>query len=219
MTTFSDREVVCAICGTQQECRFLASTNAFGPPDLDTRPPEMARSAHLRMLMTCASCGYCAPDLEETPDGLSPSDALEELGDGPPSNLELQWLTWAHVNEVAEDYAEAGWAYLRAAWTCDDSGDPVAAAKHRKKAARRFLSARENGQAYAQDDLSERLIRADVLRRAGEFDEASEELPEDSPVDEKLLQAVLTFEQELISKKDSDGYTVADAQDESNPAR
>lgn len=34
----------CAVCGKESEQITLASTNTFGSPDLDLRPPEMKRS-------------------------------------------------------------------------------------------------------------------------------------------------------------------------------
>jgi len=41
----------------------IGSTNSFGAPDLDTRPPEMQRSTIYHWTQRCPSCGYCAADI------------------------------------------------------------------------------------------------------------------------------------------------------------
>ncbi|MBR4908658.1 MAG: hypothetical protein IKZ43_06585 [Acidaminococcaceae bacterium] len=44
MTTMFRQKYKCAVCGAEQEFYGIASTNSFGSPDLDLRPPEMQRS-------------------------------------------------------------------------------------------------------------------------------------------------------------------------------
>ncbi len=41
MTTVFPQTVKCSVCGAENEIMVVGSTNAFGPTDLDTRPPEM----------------------------------------------------------------------------------------------------------------------------------------------------------------------------------
>ena len=58
MTTVYHQNITCAICGTEFEYTGIASTNAFGPTDLDTQPPEMERSTIDAWVQRCPQCGY-----------------------------------------------------------------------------------------------------------------------------------------------------------------
>ena len=58
-------ESVCYVCGKMSEQMVLVSTNQFGYPDLDLRPPEMERSTMDWWIEECPHCGYVAPDLSE----------------------------------------------------------------------------------------------------------------------------------------------------------
>jgi ribosomal protein L37E len=63
MTTMDNISVECCVCGTKSIHLSVGSTNAFGYPELDTRPPEMERSTIYHMIQRCLSCGYCSSDL------------------------------------------------------------------------------------------------------------------------------------------------------------
>lgn len=65
MTTTVPHHSVCGVCGGISEQTGLQSTNAFGSPDLDLRPPEMERSTMCYWVQTCPQCGYCASDIAE----------------------------------------------------------------------------------------------------------------------------------------------------------
>ncbi len=65
MTTISQALVTCALCGEQTSVTQLDSTSSFGPPDLDLRPAEPARSSIFAWVQRCSSCGYCAPSIGE----------------------------------------------------------------------------------------------------------------------------------------------------------
>ncbi len=49
MTTIYNKKITCCLCNKESEYRGIGSTNAFGSPDLDTRPPQMQRSKRLRL--------------------------------------------------------------------------------------------------------------------------------------------------------------------------
>ena len=57
MTTIRQELVTCALCGEQTLVTQLDSTSSFGPPDLDVRPAEPARSSIFAWVQRCASCG------------------------------------------------------------------------------------------------------------------------------------------------------------------
>ena len=44
MTRLDQRIQKCAVCGAEKKVIDIMSTSSFGPMDLDTRPPMMARS-------------------------------------------------------------------------------------------------------------------------------------------------------------------------------
>ena len=58
MTTMFRQKYKCAVCGTEKEFYGIASTNSFGSPDLDLRPPEMQRSTMGQWIQQCPKCGY-----------------------------------------------------------------------------------------------------------------------------------------------------------------
>ena len=63
MITLFPTEVECWVCGHVAEQTVVASTNMRGSPDLDGRPPEMARSNLQYETQLCPSCGYCALEI------------------------------------------------------------------------------------------------------------------------------------------------------------
>ena len=65
MTMIYDKTKECVICGAQGEFGWILSTNKFGLPDLDLRPPEMYRSTINLWIQRCHGCGFCAPDISE----------------------------------------------------------------------------------------------------------------------------------------------------------
>lgn len=52
---------------TENQYTDIGSTNEFGSPDLDTRPPEMRRSTIFAWVQRCPQCGYCACDVSKAP--------------------------------------------------------------------------------------------------------------------------------------------------------
>lgn len=73
MTTTFPQTIKCAICGASNEVFVLGSTNSFGSPDLDLRPPGMARNNLPIEIQTCSNCGFSAHDISD--------DFFEEIED------------------------------------------------------------------------------------------------------------------------------------------
>ena len=74
------------------------------------------------------------------------------------------------------------------------------------------MKARENGQWFAEDAGLEEAILVDLLRRAGQFDEALKiclERLKKEP--EETVRIILQYQKTLIEKLDSQGHTVSDA--------
>src|SRR5690349_6640199 len=77
MTTIIPQTITCSFCHTPSEQNLIGSTNSFGAPDLDTRPPEMMRSTMPLWVQECPHCGYVAKDLAQPPHASAASFAGE----------------------------------------------------------------------------------------------------------------------------------------------
>jgi len=216
MTTIHNIKKKCAICGKISEHSEIMSTNAFGSPDLDTRPPEMVRSTISMWVQRCSSCGYCASDISkwiEKSSEIIRSDSYKQQLNNPDfPELANAFLCFSLILESAGEYASAGWACIHAAWSCDDVGSNACAQSCRKKAVTLLQKARENGQIFAEQAGAEEAIMADLLRRSGQFklalricDDGLKKNPE------KIISDILRFQKILISKSDIACHTIAEA--------
>lgn len=116
-------------------------------------------------------------------------------------------------NGGAGDLAAAGWHALRAAWACDDAGEPDAAVRCRELAAELWRRAEEAGQGIAGDNdlAASLLIFTDVLRRAGLFDDARRACHRAlSGRPPEPHRSLLEFELELISREDSGAHEIGE---------
>jgi hypothetical protein len=213
MTLLDWKNVRCANCGKSSEQTVLESTNAFGSPDLDLRPPEMQRSTMETWLQLCPSCGYCAPDITQAP---SDSSILQSQGyqaalqNHQFPELVRRFLAYAVALEPSES-AGAAQAYLQAAWVCDDGGLVDQARECRQRACARFralqpLTDTERG-------VTTGAVFVDVLRRSGQLHEAASECRallsyrSATPVH----RTVLEYQQQLIAQGDTSAHTVSES--------
>lgn len=216
MTTIYREEKKCAVCGKTSMYMGIASTNAFGSPDLDTRPPEMERSTINMWVQTCPSCGYCAPDISERIEKSSEvvhSDSYQQqLNNQEFPELANAFLCFSLIQESTDEYASAGWACIHAAWSCDDTGSDAGAQKCRKKAVSLLQKAKENGQKFAEEAGVEEAIMVDLLRRLSQFelalricDDGLKKKPE------RIILDILQFQKVLIGKSDVACHIIAEA--------
>ncbi len=203
----------CALCGKQSQFTVALSTNAFGSMDLDTRPPEMARSVLPFEIQQCPHCNYANPDIEENPLGICPSDlsasAYVRLAKNRSINSTARsYLLAGYLYEQKQKYRQAGGMYLKAAWSFDDMRNDSGAISARKKAV-------ENIEKWLQetDEVNLEVMTVDLYRRIGDFEKADRtigrlmkrELPE-------LLASILNFERKLIGEKDTRCHRVEEAE-------
>jgi hypothetical protein len=207
--TMLDRENVrCGNCGASSDHSVLMSTNAFGSPDLDLRPPEMHRSTMNTWLQLCPSCGYCAPDLTQTPSdkAVLQSEAYHAAlrAEGFPK-LARRFLAFA-VATGQSDPATTARGYLQAAWVCDDYGRHEQADECRRQAAA-WLS---RCKPFPGDETGSGMmaVLVDVLRRSGQFAEASAECRAGlaSPATTSAIREVLEYQQQLIECQDTKAH-------------
>ena len=205
MTTLFSNSKKCGYCKKTVRVIELSSTNAFGSPDLDFRPPPMKRSAILRALQCCEHCGYAAWDLETT---VQKSDELSDL-----LSEKIDFSDRSQVFERAAKIARlnsankerSNYLYLCAAWSADDAADIP-----------RAQAMRKNILAVFPADLPQRpeqmLQWIDIARRAGEWDTARELLEKFKAytVDQKLKN-IAQFQSKLLDEKDTECHTIEEA--------
>lgn len=214
MTSFRQETVSCAVCGTPSEYTLLSSTNAFGPPDLDTRPAEMMRSTLGYWVQCCPHCGYCAPRVDKTPSAPQAlqSKAYKQQRFNPAyPSLANAFLCHSLVEQAAGKVGEAGWAALHAAWVCDDARFIESARRCRLRAVELLRQAQVLGQAFGESPAAELAILSDLLRRSGRFREASRSArlglqQQGAPLEQRLL----AFTIRLCEKQDAARYTLDD---------
>ena len=202
MTTIAKQTTRCFVCGTENEYCVVASTNSFGPSDLDTRPPEMQRSTMNYWVQTCPVCGYAATDVS---DDTAVTRAFLETEsyktcDGIPFRSELAKAFYRHSLIQAADHRkeDAFFALLHTAWACDDKNDEACAVQMRNQAIAIANDLLVCGNMEHKDTL--RVMRADLLRRASRFDELLDQYAYADYQDE-LLNSILRFEKEMARKK------------------
>lgn len=210
MTMITTYRWKCAICGTKSEYDCLASYTTFGGPDLDTRPAEMLRGAMRYWIHECPKCGYAAPDISDrkhvkkkwiksewyrTCDGIAFA-----------SDLARQFYKYYLINLAAKDDETAFTSVLRAAWACDDRGDRENAKHCRELAISLADKMIANNHKEKNDYLA---IRADLMRRTGQFDELIDAY-QNIRIDDEFLDRVRQFQIQKAREKDSSIYRVED---------
>lgn len=204
-------EEKCFLCGKTSEQTILLSTNAFGSPDLDLRPPEMARSTMYWWIQECPHCGYISKNLSQKVKSASELLKLIENDnylscDGIvfASELAEKFYKYYLINVVKKDYDAAFNAVLHAAWACDDARDTENAINCRKKA---LIEIDKIISSKNEDLLT---IRADLLRRSRQFDLLISEYTKKT-FSKDLLNKIIAFEIEKSKENDDSCYKVSDA--------
>lgn len=210
MSTIHKREKRCALCGRISQQLEVASTNAFGPPDLDLRPPEMQRSTMAYWPECCPGCGYTGYDIEAhigipneflrsgtytTCDGIQFTDKLA--------------IRFYRIYLAAQHVGHHQWAtnaLINAAWACDDAGDAENAI-HCRKLLIPYLQKQIDIDPQNAETLM--VVKSDVMRRAGLFSQLMDEYA-GITFSETILNAVLAFELSKAAQADDACYTMAD---------
>lgn len=217
MSTISIMTVRCGVCRSESKHRVLTSTNAFGAPDLDLRPPEMQRSTMSMWLAECPVCGYVAPSIA-TPPGVSREflDSREYKGTGGiffESDLARRFYQHYLISKKSGKIKDAFYAALHSAWASDDAWDSDNAREMRLLALRELdvLMKKVRG------DETLLLVKCDIMRRAGLFDELIS-LYGETKLTEKLPNDILAFQLEKARARDRSCYTVSDARRDNGEA-
>ena len=216
MTTLGSSETTCAICAETSEHTTIGSTNSFGSPDLDLRPPEMKRSTMAYWLQECPNCGYSAGSIDEAQSdakAVMASEAFHTLQTGPlAGSLTGRFLKASLLDEAANDLVSAADHALCAAWSADDASDAEGARQHRNRSADLFLKSLSDTDSGSEETIVTKTRLVDILRRATRWEEANEIASKLLKQDlDPTIRSVITFEQTAIGNQDDQAHTVAQA--------
>ena len=214
MTMIRDIEMKCGACGKTSSQPVLLSTNCWGSPDLDLRPSEMKRSTMNMWVLECPHCGYVASDIEREPeipmDFLKTEEYLTCDGFEFEGNIAKKFFKNYLISKQSSNIPGCFFNLLRCAWDCDDKKDVKNAIKIRKLALTYVDDAISQFEGDEKNNFL--LIKADVLRRSGEFDKLVEEY-KDLIIGEELLDRIITFQILKAREGDDACYTVEDVEE------
>ena len=200
----------CAICGKKIIYNTLGSTNSFGATDLDSRPPEMMRSTMSWWLKECERCGYVSTHLSYnrniTRKWLKSEKYTSCDERDFESDLAKRFYKYYLINLETEDPKKAFYAALHTAWCCDDQKDTDNAIHCRECALVEIEKIIPTTR--KSEDLI--IIKADLLRRTGQFEAVIEEYQGKS-FSKDLSNKIIAFQIERAKAKDTACYTVDDA--------
>ena len=209
MTTMFDIEQKCPVCGKVSSHQVLGSTNTMDYPDLDLRPAEMQRSTMNTWIDECPHCGYVSGDFRnETSideeflksESYLTCDGIEFIG-----YLSKRFYRAYMIAREMKDSNKCFFNLLHCAWDCDDKNDSNAV-KMRKLALEHF-----DDLEYDENEKKNYLaIKADLLRRSGQFDQVIEEFS-GITIGEEPYDLIFQFQIEKSKEKDAECYTVGDA--------
>jgi len=210
MSTFYRTSKRCTVCKTKSEQTVIGSTNTFGSPDLDLRPPEMRRSTMYYWPEKCPHCGFVSYDLEQKTairKKWLESEAYTTCeGHSFISDLAAMFYKIYMIAKETNDSRDAFNALMNAAWASDDCSDTENALLCRRMLLP-YLEQEIAKDARMAETLT--IARADVLRRAELFDQVIEEYS-GKVFSEDLLNEICQFQIEKAKQKDADCYRVCD---------
>ena len=225
MTTVSRTNKKCFVCGLVSQYPALTSTNEFGYRDLDFRPAEMRRSSMVYWVQECPGCGYVSSDVSRGVPflryvrSLIQSDDYLNCGDIPfGTELAKRFFRQFYLLFEEGRLHAAFHAILAAAWCCDDAGEEDNAYKCRLLALELFPSLRvseEPKKEETEDEENEReallLIRADLLRRTGQFDEVIRSCSDAHFQTERSFDSIAKYQVELALSRDRSCHNIEEA--------
>ena len=206
MTIIKDIETECSVCGETTEQPVLMSTNSWGYPDLDLRPPEMQRSTMHVWIQECPHCGYVAGDLSDeleiSKDYLKCEEYKTCEGNDFKSDLAGRFYKLHMIGRESGNAEKAFYSLRNCIWKCDDVQDELAV-EMRKRAV-------ELADELIERDTEDKeiliLMKADFLRRSGQFDRLVEEYG-NIALDDENCDKVLRYQIEKAKEQDDKCYT------------
>lgn len=208
MTLIDEVKMNCSVCGKSSLQPVLMSSNQMGYQDMDTRPSEMYRSTMETWILECPHCGYVASSLDD--DLIISSAYLKSPEYKTCKGIEFKsslaekfYKQYLIENEKFEEI-DSFFAILHCAWACDDAKD-----QENSKLARKIAIKIVNQLVkYKEKDITDLIVmKADLLRRIGEFDQLIKEY-KNFRTEEEILNKIIMFQLEKAQEKDSKCYTL-----------
>ena len=211
MTRLSSEDIKCPICGEEIRIINVLSTNAMGYSDLDLRPSEMQRSVMYQITTMCKCGNVFMGDISPATKELVQSDVYQNC-DG--INFKDQksimfYRAYLIDKEHNPQDIVSNFMHLnRCIWACDDSDDEnnIPLRKTALNLVNQIIENEEN----EETKRNYILIKADLLRRSGQFDELIEEY-EDIHFEDPLSELIVDFQYKKSEEKDNKRYTIASA--------
>ena len=216
MTTIDREEVACGVCNGTVVITVITSTNSFGSPDLDTRPPPMARETISTWVNRCPHCHYCRSDITDSAgvnkEHVDSDEYQNQLSDSRFSPLVNSFLCEAILEREQPDSRKQFWSLLSAAWACDDDGNIQGSNSCREMASEVARKCRADGVQYCADAVSEDFLLVDVLRRCGKFEEARKVISDTlTSIEHDVGKAILIYQGRLMDRNDRACHTIEQA--------
>ncbi|MCM1315210.1 MAG: DUF2225 domain-containing protein [Prevotella sp.] len=201
------KKVICSVCGKESSHTVIKKVQAGGVPELDLRPDGEHRNSMEYWIMECPECSYCNGSLEiplDADHSYLESKEYTTLGGLETENVIVsRFVRKALVNLKNRDYNEAVKSYLYSAWVFDDEENTASATECRREA----ISIMENSNLLESDDMM--LLKADLLRRTGQFDKVISEYGE-KYFDNPLMLLVSQYEVKLSKDGDSSAHKMSE---------
>ena len=208
MTTYFTAEYTCAVCGRTHKFRVVGSTNSFGSPDLDLRPAPMQRDTIHTWVQTCPDCGYSNGKIDRDTSvdkkWLSRESYRNCEGTAFISGLAKKFYQAYMVNLHDGKTERAADHLVYCAWACDDAHDIQNAVKVRGMAADLYEEVLKT-----DDSEATKLMRMDLLRRSGRFEQLQSEYATVT-FSEELHDKIAAFQKERAKAHDTACYCVGD---------
>ena len=210
MAAYDYLDFKCPICGTVSTHKVYICAFTHGAPDLDYRPPQTLRRTMPFWVKECPECGFAAENFSEKPTAVTEKWLKSELylsceGNSFLSPLTERFYKYYLICRESGDTKNSMRAIMFAVWSCDDAGDAESALLCGKLA----LSELDKLICDGINTTKNILIKADVMRRAGMFDELVAEYS-DIRVQPNQLNYLLRFHYKKALARDSGCYRMSD---------
>lgn len=211
MTLIDEVDMKCSVCGKTSKQPVLLSSNQMGYQDLDTRPSEMYRHTMETWAMECPHCGYVATNLEDdliiNPDYLNTEQYKTCDSMDFESDLAGMFYKQYLIEKEKFEEIDAFFALMHCIWACDDAKD-----RKNSKLTRQIAIILANKIIKDKNkDITDLIVmKADLLRRIGEFDQLITEY-EKLKLNDELLDKIIRFQIEKAYENDSRCYTLKEA--------
>ncbi|OHS98527.1 hypothetical protein TRFO_08788 [Tritrichomonas foetus] len=219
MTNFGKKNTTCSKCKKKCQVEVLVSTNSFGSPDLDCRPPPMERNTMEAWIEHCPNCHYCAKDISqenEVSNEFLQSNEYLDLFKGNSSqysSLAKEFLAAALCMKSINCMKDAAIFYHHASWICDDNNgqDSKESKECRQKSLELFQIIHNQSERVHNDDFYDESIMCDLYRRNEQYDECRQLCERTLTKNPSgIFSQLLQYQIKLCEQKDHDVHEICD---------